>query len=64
MFQYHTEEEDVTWETSTMRSWLNGYSAEQNTGGSSGTDYTSDNFIGAAFSEKEQGGYCGYNRCQ
>ena len=55
VFQYHTEEEDVTWETSTMRSWLNGYSAEQNTGGSSGTDYTSDNFIGAAFSEKEQG---------
>lgn len=54
VFQYHTEEEDVTWETSTMRSWLNGYSAEQNTGGSSGTDYTSDNFIGAAFSEKEQ----------
>ena len=42
-------------EKSTMRSWLNGYSAEQNTGGSSGIDYTSDNFIGAAFSEKEQG---------
>lgn len=55
VFQYHTDYESVTWETSTMRSWLNGYSAEQNTGGSSGTDYTSDNFIGAAFSEKEQG---------
>ena len=54
VFQYHTDNESVTWETSTMRSWLNGYSAEQNTGGSSGTDYTSDNFIGAAFSEKEQ----------
>ena len=37
-----------------MRSWLNGYSASHNTGGSSGTDYTGDNFIGAAFSEKEQ----------
>ena len=55
VFQYHTEYESVTWETSTMRSWLNGYSASHNTGGSSGTDYTSDNFIGAAFSEKEQG---------
>lgn len=55
VFQYHTEYESVTWETSTMRSWLNGYSAEHNTGGDSGTDYTSDNFIGTAFSEKEQG---------
>ena len=55
VFQYHTDRESVTWEKSTMRSWLNGYSAEQNTGGSSGIDYTSDNFIGAAFSEKEQG---------
>ncbi|MBM6871920.1 DUF6273 domain-containing protein, partial [Pseudoflavonifractor phocaeensis] len=55
VFQYHTEYESVTWEKSTMRSWLNGYSASHNTGGSSGTDYTSDNFIGTAFSEKEQG---------
>ena len=54
VFQYHTDSESVTWEKSTMRSWLNGYSAEQNTGGSSGIDYTSDNFIGTAFSEKEQ----------
>ena len=37
-----------------MRSWLNGYGASENAGGDSGTDYTSDNFIGAAFSEKEQ----------
>ena len=54
VFQYHTDRESVTWEKSTMRSWLNGYSASHNTGGSSGTDYTGDNFIGAAFSEKEQ----------
>ena len=54
VFQYHVDYESVTWATSTMRSWLNGYSAEQNTGGSSGIDYTSDNFIGTAFSEKEQ----------
>ena len=54
VFQYHTENEDVTWETSTMRSWLNGYDAFSNTGGSSGIDYTGDNFLDAAFSAKEQ----------
>ncbi len=51
VFQYHTEEEDVTWKTSTMRSWLNGYDASANTGGS---DYTNDNFLNTAFSDKEQ----------
>ena len=54
VFQYHTDSESVTWEKSTMRSWLNGYGAAQNTGSDNGIDYTSDNFIGTAFSEKEQ----------
>lgn len=54
VFQYHTEKEDVTWETSTMRSWLNGYDASKNTGGSTGIDYTGDNFLDNAFSDKEQ----------
>lgn len=54
VFQYHTEQENVTWETSTMRSWLNGYDATKNTGGSSGTDYTGDNFLDTAFSANEQ----------
>lgn len=54
VFQYHTEQEYVTWETSTMRSWLNGYGASSNTGGSSGTDYTGDNFLDTAFSTEEQ----------
>lgn len=54
VFQYHTEEENVTWETSTMRSWLNGYGASANAGGSNGTDYTGDNFLNAAFSAGEQ----------
>lgn len=54
VFQYHTEQENVTWETSTIRSWLNGYDASANTGGSNGTDYTGDNFLDAAFSAKEQ----------
>ena len=52
--QYHTEQEDVTWETSTIRSWLNGYDASSNTGGSNGIDYTGDNFLNTAFSAKEQ----------
>lgn len=54
VFQYHTDEETVTWETSTMRSWLNGYDTTQNSGGSSGIDYTNDNFLDDAFSNKEQ----------
>lgn len=54
VFQYHTEKESVTWERSTMRSWLNGYGASSNAGGDNGTDYTSDNFLGSAFSDKEQ----------
>ena len=54
VFQYHTENEDVTWETSTMRSWLNGYVASSNTGGSSGIDYTGDNFLDTAFSIEEK----------
>lgn len=52
--QYHTEQEDVTWETSTIRSWLNGYDASSNTGESNGIDYTKDNFLDTAFSAKEQ----------
>ncbi len=55
VFQYHKEYESVTWETSTMRSWLNGYDASKNNGGDSGTDYSGDNFLNTAFSSKEQG---------
>ena len=55
VFQYHTEYESVTWEKSTMRSWLNGYGAAQNTGSDNGIDYTDDNFIDTAFSDGEQG---------
>ena len=58
--KYHEDNEEVTWEKSTMRSWLNGYKAKYNTGGKSGIDYSTgnaagnDNFIGSAFSESEQ----------
>lgn len=43
---------DVTWETSTIRSWLNEYEAS---GNAFGTDYSSQNFIDGAFSFSEQG---------
>jgi uncharacterized repeat protein (TIGR02543 family) len=41
----------MTWENSTLRSWLNGYDNSSNT---NGRDYTSDNFIGNAFTASEQ----------
>ena len=54
VFQYHTEKESVTWGTSTMRSWLNGYDASANMGEENGIDYTGDNFLDTAFSANEQ----------
>ena len=48
---YHTNAEEVTWEKSTMRSWLNGLSAADNL---AGTDYSNDNFFQKAFNETEQ----------
>lgn len=49
--RYNAVEKAVTWETCTMRSWLNGYGSSSN---DSKIDYTSDNFIGRAFTESEQ----------
>lgn len=55
VFQYNIANVTVTWATSTIRSWLNGYDASHNIGtGYAGVDYTSDNFISTAFSEGEQ----------
>jgi uncharacterized protein YjdB len=53
---YHENYEDVTWERSTIRSWLNGYGAGANDGGASGIDYSGDgdSFIGTAFNEAER----------
>ena len=48
---YHGSNNDVTWEISTLRSWLNGYDASYNT---VGKDYSSNNFIDAAFTAGEQ----------
>ncbi|MEY8427503.1 DUF6273 domain-containing protein [Lachnospiraceae bacterium 46-15] len=49
--KYHTVYEDVTWETSTVRSWLNGYGAGSN---QQSVDYGGKNFIGSAFTASEQ----------
>ena len=49
--RYNTEFTDVTWATSTIRSWLNGYGSESN---AYGTDYSTSSFIGNAFFSAEQ----------
>ncbi len=55
VFQYNIANVNVTWATSTIRSWLNGYDASHNIGtGYAGVDYTSDNFISTAFSDGER----------
>lgn len=50
-WEYNDADTSVTWETCTMRSWLNGYGAEAN---KEGKDYGSNNFLDNAFSEAEQ----------
>lgn len=52
MKPYNSSCVSITWEKSTIRSWLNGYGANENT---YGTDYSDDNFIDVAFSGGEQG---------
>lgn len=49
--KYNTEYTSVTWETSTIRSWLNGYGASSN---ACGTDYSGKNFMDTAFGSSEQ----------
>ncbi|NBI63321.1 hypothetical protein D3Z38_09750 [Clostridiales bacterium] len=48
---YNEAEAAVTWETSTIRSWLNGYDGSRNL---DGKDYTNDNFMGKAFTTEER----------
>lgn len=48
---YHTKHEDITWEQSTIRSWLNGYGSSEN---KQSIDYTSSNFIKSAFTDEEK----------
>lgn len=48
---YHTSDTAITWEKSTIRSWLNGYDATSN---SAKANYSMSNFIDAAFTGAEQ----------
>ncbi|MBR1741121.1 MAG: hypothetical protein IJ733_04480, partial [Lachnospiraceae bacterium] len=48
---YNQSWKNVTWESCTLRSWLNGYGKNSN---KDGVDYTSDNFMDQAFSSREQ----------
>lgn len=49
--KYNTNRADVTWETSSMRSWLNGYGASVN---QPKTDYSRKNFINSAFTSAQR----------
>lgn len=49
--RYNTNNVDMTWEKSTIRSWLNGYSSSENT---QAIDYTSSNFINSAFTSSQK----------
>ena len=49
--KYNTNGEDVTWESSSMRSWLNGYGASVN---QPKTDYSRKNFIDSAFTSTQR----------
>ena len=49
--RYNDTNTDVTWETCTLRSWLNGYGAEANV---CKKDYSSENFMDYAFTAEDQ----------
>ena len=49
--KYNTDYTDITWETSSVRSWLNGYNASVN---QPRTDYSSKNFINIAFTSAQR----------
>ncbi len=49
--QYNAEYDDVTWETSSVRSWLNGYGADAN---QPNADYSRKGFCDVAFTESQR----------
>lgn len=49
--EYNLNKNSVTWETSSIRSWLNGYGASAN---EPRKDYSYKNFLNAAFSSEEK----------
>ena len=50
-YQYHDKSENITWEQSNVRSYLNGFDGTHN---KNGIDHTSDGFFKNAFSDDEQ----------
>ena len=48
---FHAADEEVAWDVSTLRSWLNGYDAKENR---QGIDYTGTGFIDRAFTAEER----------
>lgn len=53
--RYHKIYTGITWENTTIRSWLNGYSVANN---KEGEDYSNNNFLCNAFSNAEQEAVC------
>ena len=53
--QYNIKRVDITWETSSMRNWLNGYDLEKN---ELSEGYRGDSFLGDAFTSIEQQTIC------
>ncbi|MBQ3599578.1 MAG: leucine-rich repeat protein [Lachnospiraceae bacterium] len=49
--KYNQEARDVSWNTSTLRSWLNGYAASEN---QAAVDYRTNNFLDIAFNGAEK----------
>lgn len=49
--KYNQEARDVSWNTSSLRSWLNGYDRSKN---QAGMDYSSNNFMDTAFGSNEK----------
>lgn len=51
MYNENEDFQNVTWETATIRSWLNGYGSSANR---EGKDYSANNFVNKAFSSAEK----------
>lgn len=49
--KYNESKQEITWEKSTLRSWLNGYGSEQNL---DGIDYSTGGFLQVAFTQEEK----------
>ena len=49
-FPFNLTDEEVTWQTSSIRSWLNGYGSSQNL---DGVDYSGKGFLNSAFTPDE-----------